>query len=96
MGEIRGARVLEIGTGSGYQACILCAMDARVFSIEYNQTLYAQARRVLPTLGYYPHLFHGDGTLGCLSFAPYAAILVTAAAPRIPKALLEQLATMDA
>ena len=87
LGKIQDQRVLEIGTGSGYQASILCAMGARVFSIEYNKTLYTQARRVLPTLGYYPHLFHGDGTLGCLSFAPYAAILVTAAAPRVPKAL---------
>ena len=93
LGDIRDQRVLEVGTGSGYQASVLCAMGARVFSIEYNERLYVATRRLLPKLGYYPHLLHGDGTLGCASFAPYAAILVTAAAPRIPQALLDQLNT---
>lgn len=91
LGNVQGRRVLEIGTGSGYQACVLCEMGAKVFSIEYNEILFLQAKRRLPTLGYYPHLFHGDGSMGKGSFAPYAAILVTAASPHIPPTLTAQL-----
>ena len=91
LGPIKGQRVLEIGTGSGYQAAVLSEMGADVFSVEYNRSLFLKARQILHTLGHYPHLFHGDGSVGRPAFAPYAAILVTAAAPRVPKVLLSQL-----
>ena len=70
---------------------MLCEMGADVFSIEYNAKLFEEARQRLHTLGYRPHLFQGDGCKGKSSFAPYAAILVTAAAPVVPPALVEQL-----
>ncbi|MGB3617540.1 MAG: protein-L-isoaspartate(D-aspartate) O-methyltransferase [Catalinimonas sp.] len=86
-----GARVLEIGTGSGYQACVLAELGARVYSVERIADLHRRARRMLTTLGYAAHLRHGDGSLGWATHAPYDGILVTAAAPRVPDALLEQL-----
>ena len=92
LGNVSGKRVLEIGTGSGYQACILCEMGAKVFSIEYNRVLFSHAQRMLHSMGYTPHLFHGDGCAGKPAFAPYEAILVTAACPIVPPALISQLA----
>lgn len=86
-----GDKVLEIGTGSGYQACILLELGADVFTIEYIRTLYQTAKAFLPKMGYRPHFFHGDGTKGLPSFAPYDKIIVTAAAPEIPQPLLDQL-----
>ena len=88
----KGDRVLEIGTGSGYQACILCEMKAEVYSIEYNKKLYKKTRQFLPEIGYNPHLFHGDGTNGLQAFAPYDKIIVTAGSPAIPETLKKQLA----
>lgn len=86
-------RVLEIGTGSGYQACVLMELGAIVYSIEYNKTLYEKTKKLLPQLGYRTaFLFHGDGSKGLPAKAPFDRILVTAGAPVIPKALTDQLA----
>jgi protein-L-isoaspartate(D-aspartate) O-methyltransferase len=87
-----GDKVLEIGTGSGYQACILLELGAKVYTIEYNRKLYERTRVFLPQLGYKPHFFHGDGSQGLPSKAPFDKIIVTAGAPVIPKALTDQLA----
>jgi protein-L-isoaspartate(D-aspartate) O-methyltransferase len=89
-----GERVLEIGTGSGYQAAILAEMGARVVSLERIPTLAARARGVLRQLGYEERVTVevGDGTLGWSVGAPHDAILVTAGAPQIPRPLVEQLA----
>jgi protein-L-isoaspartate(D-aspartate) O-methyltransferase len=87
-----GDRVLEIGTGSGYQAAVLLEMGAKVYSIEFNRKLYEKTKEFLPLLGYKPYLFFGDGSKGIPAKAPYDKILVTAGAPIIPEALLEQLA----
>ena len=91
--EVRpGDRVLEIGTGSGYQACILLELGAKVYTIEYNRKLYETARDFLPRIGYNPWFFYGDGSKGLPSKAPFDRILVTAGAPVIPNALTGQLA----
>lgn len=92
--ELRGPeRVLEIGTGSGYQTAILAELAADVYSIERWEELSRQAGRVLAQLGYRNiHLRVGDGSLGWPEAAPFDAILVTAAAPEVPMALKEQLA----
>ncbi len=88
----KGDRVLEIGTGSGYQCCVLLEIGADVYTIEYNKVLYEETRTFLPTIGYLAHFKHGDGTLGWPLFAPYDKIIVTAGAPKVPKPLIEQLA----
>jgi protein-L-isoaspartate(D-aspartate) O-methyltransferase len=86
-------RVLEIGTGSGYQTAILAELAERVFSIERIAALAARARKVLDALNYYNVAIRvGDGTYGWREEAPYAAIMVTAGAPRVPRLLIEQLA----
>ena len=83
---------MEIGTGSGYQACILLEIGAKVFTIEYNRRLFELAKELLPGLGYRPHFFYGDGSKGLPQKAPYDKILVTAGAPVVPHALTDQLA----
>jgi protein-L-isoaspartate(D-aspartate) O-methyltransferase len=88
----RNAKVLEIGTGSGYQAAILAEMGCRVFTIERHIELHLQARKVLERLGYHVASRCGDGTVGWNEFAPYDGIIVTAAAPEVPQTLLDQLA----
>jgi protein-L-isoaspartate(D-aspartate) O-methyltransferase len=88
----RGDKVLEIGTGSGYQACVLLEMGARVYTIEYNKKLYEKTRDFLPKIGYKPFFFFGDGSKGIPLKAPYDKIIVTAGAPVIPTALTDQLA----
>ena len=87
----KGDKVLEIGTGSGYQACILCEMGAKVFSIERQKILFDKAKAFIPTLGYRMKTFYGDGYLGQPAFAPYDKIIITAGAPYIPEALVQQL-----
>jgi protein-L-isoaspartate(D-aspartate) O-methyltransferase len=87
-----GHRVLEIGTGSGYQACVLLELGAKVYTIEYIRKLFEVARSFLPQIGYKPYFFYGDGSKGLPSKAPFDRILVTAGAPVIPNALTEQLA----
>ena len=88
-----GSRVLEIGTGSGYQAAVLCEMDLQVFSVERHAALSHRARHRLKTLGYKVRLRCADGTNGWPAFAPYDGILVTAGAPTVPEPLLDQLHT---
>lgn len=83
--------ILEVGTGSGYQACVLLEMGARVYTIEYNKVLFEKTREFLPKMGYYPRFFCGDGSKGLPAFAPFDKIIVTAGAPVIPKSLIEQL-----
>jgi len=87
-----GDKVLEIGTGSGYQAAVLMELGAKVFSIEYNKNLYERTKSFLPKLGYRPYLLYGDGSRGVPSKAPFDKILVTAGAPVVPRALTDQLA----
>jgi protein-L-isoaspartate(D-aspartate) O-methyltransferase len=91
--ELAGTeRVLEVGTGSGYQTAVLAELAESVFSIERIASLAIQARSRLESLGYYNVLVQiGDGTIGWNEHAPYDAILVTAASPRIPRPLVEQL-----
>jgi protein-L-isoaspartate(D-aspartate) O-methyltransferase len=85
--------VLEIGTGSGYQAAILARMAKLVHSVERNLALARQAQATLHQIGIGNVIIHpGDGTLGWPDAAPYQAIIVTAAAPSVPEPLLEQLA----
>jgi protein-L-isoaspartate(D-aspartate) O-methyltransferase len=86
-----GDKVLEIGTGSGYQAAVLCAMGIQLFSIEIKKPLADRARKTLSSLGYHPALRTGDGTSGWSSYAPYKAILVTAGATLLPEQLVNQL-----
>lgn len=87
-----GDRVLEVGTGSGYQAAVLAELGARVFSIEIIPGLAAEAAERLERLGYGTVAVRaGDGGLGWPEEAPFDAIIVTAAAPRVPPALVEQL-----
>lgn len=86
-----GAKVLEIGTGSGYQAAVLCEMGIKVYSIERQKELFDASRSLLKQLGYQITQKYGDGYKGLPVFAPYDGIVVTAGAPMIPKALMEQL-----
>lgn len=87
-----GDKILEIGTGSGYQACVLLDMGATVFTIEYNPKLYQKTKELLPLIGYRPFFFLGDGSKGLSAKAPFDKIIVTAGAPAVPRALTDQLA----
>jgi protein-L-isoaspartate(D-aspartate) O-methyltransferase len=88
-----GEKVLEIGTGSGYQTAVLAEIAERVFSIERLAPLYRRARALLDELGYRRVILrHGDGSLGWRDQAPFDAIIVTAGAPHVPEQLREQLA----
>jgi protein-L-isoaspartate(D-aspartate) O-methyltransferase len=84
-------RILEVGTGSGFQAAVLCEMGARVFSVERHDDLLQRARSVLDRLDYDVRTRHGDGTRGWPAFAPYDGIVVTAGASEVPPPLLSQL-----
>jgi protein-L-isoaspartate(D-aspartate) O-methyltransferase len=86
-------KVLEIGTGSGYQTAVLLEMGANVFTIERIKELYLKAKSTLSDLGYHPHIFYGDGYQGMPTYGPFDKILITAAAPDIPKYLLDQIKT---
>jgi len=88
----RESKVLEIGTGSGYQAAVLAEMGCRVFTIERHMELHLHSRKLLEKLGYHIATRCGDGTVGWNEYAPYDGIVVTAAAPEVPQPLLDQLA----
>ena len=87
----KGDRVLEIGTGSGYQAAILEKMGAKVYSIERHNDLYRKTQKLFDTLGIRVSTKCGDGTIGWSEFAPYDGIIVTAGSPEIPESLKKQL-----
>jgi len=84
-------RVLEIGTGSGYQTALLLCLVDKVYSIERHDDLADRAKKALSKHSHKLHLSVGDGTLGSVQFAPYDAIVLSAAAPKIPKCLIDQL-----
>jgi protein-L-isoaspartate(D-aspartate) O-methyltransferase len=86
-------KILEIGTGSGYQAVILAETGANVYTVERLKELYLSARRIFRQLGYSINSYWGDGYEGKEAFAPFKKILITAAIPQIPQKLLDQLAT---
>ncbi len=86
-------KVLEIGTGSGYQAAILAALGAKVYTVERQEALYFQAKSLLAEMGFHTvHCFFRDGSLGLPIHAPYKKIVVTAGAPVVPEPLKQQLA----
>ncbi len=88
----KGDKILEIGTGSGYQTAVLFLMGAKVYSVERQNELFKQASSLLPKLGIRPkHLSFGDGYKGLPNHAPFDSIIVTAGAPSIPKPLMAQL-----
>jgi protein-L-isoaspartate(D-aspartate) O-methyltransferase len=91
----RGDRILEVGTGSGYQAAVLCELGARVFSVERHRALLDRTKELLDDLGYRVVTRHGDGSKGWPSYAPFDGIVVTAGASEPPDALLEQLRCPD-
>lgn len=84
-------KVLEIGTGSGYQTCILLELGAKVYTIERQENLFKRVSQVLPQMGYHAEFFCGDGSKGIPTHAPFDKILVTAGAPLVPEILLKQL-----
>jgi len=87
----QGDTILEVGTGSGYQACVFAEMGAKVFSIERQKKLFDKTKKFLTQFNYRIKLFYGDGYKGLPAFAPFDKIIVTAAAPFIPDDLLKQL-----
>ncbi|MBW6492014.1 MAG: protein-L-isoaspartate(D-aspartate) O-methyltransferase [Lentimicrobium sp.] len=87
----KGDKILEVGTGSGYQASILYQMGAKVFSVERQRLLSTKAKEMLPEAGYLVKVFFGDGYKGLPAFAPFDKIIVTAGAPFIPEPLTAQL-----
>ncbi len=87
----RGEKILEIGTGSGFQTCILCQMGAKVFSIERQRELHVKAKRIIHDLNFTPRLSFGDGYKGLPLIAPFDKIIVTCGAPDVPQTLKDQL-----
>jgi protein-L-isoaspartate(D-aspartate) O-methyltransferase len=88
----KGDKILEIGTGSGYQTAVLCAIGAAVYSVERQNELFKKTSLLLPKLGIRAkHLSFGDGYKGLTNYAPFDGVIVTAGAPEIPKALMAQL-----
>jgi protein-L-isoaspartate(D-aspartate) O-methyltransferase len=88
-----GEKILEIGTGSGYQSCVLLEMGAKVFTIERQKKLFEKTKSFLPSIGYNPKMFYGDGYKGLPPYAPFDKIIITAAAPEIPQELIAQMKT---
>lgn len=84
-------KVLEVGTGSGYQAAILAEMGVKLYTIERQRDLFLKAQEVLERIGYKPMFFFGDGYEGLPSYGPFDKILITAGAPEIPQRLIDQL-----
>jgi protein-L-isoaspartate(D-aspartate) O-methyltransferase len=86
-------KVLEVGTGSGYQCAVLAELGARVFTIERQRGLFLTAQKTLHALGYKPHFFFGDGYEGLPAYSPFDKIIVTAGGDSVPSNLLLQLKT---
>ena len=84
-------KVLEVGTGSGYQAAVLIGMEANVYTIERQKELFQKTKEFLPELGYNCNFYYGDGYKGLEQFAPFDKIIVTCGAPTIPEDLIQQL-----
>lgn len=87
----KGMKVLEIGTGSGYQACVLAAMGAKVFTIERQRNLYFKTKEILEHLPFRVKTFLGDGFEGLPTYQPFDRIIITAGAPSIPEELIRQM-----
>lgn len=87
----KGDKVLEVGTGSGYQTAVLCELGAKVYSIERQRPLHVATKQRLATMGYRANLVYGDGYKGLPTYAPFDRIIVTCGAPEAPKELLMQL-----
>ncbi len=87
----KGDKILEIGTGSGFQTCVLCEMGAKVFSIERHKELHLKAKSIVRLLGYTARLSFGDGYKGLPNFAPFDKVIITCGAPEIPLELVKQL-----
>lgn len=84
-------KVLEIGTGSGYQTAVLVEMGAKVYTLERQKELYKSAQTILRKLGYIPYFYYKDGYEGLPTYGPFDKILITAGAPEIPQSLVDQL-----
>ncbi|MAO71177.1 MAG: protein-L-isoaspartate O-methyltransferase [Flavobacteriales bacterium] len=84
-------KVLEVGTGSGYQAAVLVGLEANVYTIERQKELFQKAKEFLPMIGYNCNFFYGDGYKGLEKFAPFDKIIITCGAPEIPEELIKQL-----
>jgi len=91
LGINKGDKVLEVGTGSGYQTAVLLELGARVYTIERQKELYLKTQSFLPQLGYEAQFFYGDGYIGKPTYGPFDKIIVTAGAPYIPEELKKQL-----
>jgi protein-L-isoaspartate(D-aspartate) O-methyltransferase len=89
----RRDKILEVGTGSGYQAAVLAEMGARVYTIERHRELFLKAQGIIDSLGYSINFYYGDGYEGKPQYGPFDGIVITAAAPEVPKSLLQQLKT---
>lgn len=87
----KGDKILEIGSGSGFQTCILCQMGAKVFSIERHRELHLKAKRMVNHFGFNARLSFGDGYKGLPAFAPFDKVIITCGAPEIPLELVKQL-----
>ena len=87
----KGEKILEIGTGSGYQSAVLIELGAKVYTIERQKDLFVHTSRLLPSLGFHLHTFLGDGYKGLPNYGPFDKIIITAAPPEIPQLLLGQL-----
>lgn len=87
----KGHKVLEIGTGSGYQTAVLCELGAKVYTIERQRELFVKTKRLLHDMNYRVNVYFGDGFLGKETYAPYDSIIITCGAPHIPEELVKQL-----
>lgn len=87
----QGIKVLEIGTGSGYQAAVLLELGVKLFTVERQRELFQSSKILLNKLGYYPYSYFGDGYKGLPTYAPFDRILITAGAPEVPRELIKQM-----